>query len=702
MLILKKLKLNNFLSHTGSEIEFEDNVKLSLEGVSGSGKSSIVEAILWVLFGKGRADNRSMIKRGAKNGSVMVELADGDTSYRITREVSEKGKQTLELERKENVLGWEPISKTGLKDAQDYIEKELLKSSYLLFINSVIYPQDNAESFVKQTAGKRKELLLEIVGAEDYDTYYTRAKSLASVTAEALTRISIELDSLRRTREENAIAAAALTTLQENEKRLKSEIEIIEKMEEEKKAKEQEWIKVKNEKSVADSRLLGKINEKNILTKRKDAIFFELNQEELPKYTIEEIEEKILHKSVLENQAEEIIKLERAEATRRGQLMAIMADKPHEIDYDKEIDSLKKQMEGIASGTDTFCIELGRACPSLQKQVDNQTGYYREQIKSKEDSKNIQSIALDNYSKKLALVGPEIKFEAETLNRLRIEIGSLNKYVIEKETMAIRSENRKKNTTVMQTLETDIMLVDMQISEIEKEIKDIDLNLNLLIPPVSALIDPGEEKRRKYAEFNDNAVKLSMAEKAAEKVAQLDTQVTEKIDKQRAETEKFEELTMVKEAFGSTGIKSVVVDYILPGLEEKINETLSKLSDFRITLDTQRKSLTDEKMIEGLFINIYNGQGEMFDYDSFSGGQKNRVAYALFEGLASIQKCNFRIFDESIAGLDDETINAFSDVMLQLNTEDRQIICVSHIQAIKDIFPEKITVVNVDGESKIL
>jgi len=228
MLILKSLQLKNFLSHADTSIEFEENTKLSIEGVSGSGKSSIVESILWNLFGKGRADNRSLIKRGAKNASVALEMEDNGTLYRITRGVSEKGKQTIDLEVKTDMLGYQPISKTGLKDSQDYIEKELLKSSYLLFINSVIYPQDNVESFVKQTAGKRKELLLEIVGAENYDLYYTRAKSLASVTAEGLTRLSAELENIKKNRDESYHAAVQLMDFQMKAGLLEEELKEIE------------------------------------------------------------------------------------------------------------------------------------------------------------------------------------------------------------------------------------------------------------------------------------------------------------------------------------------------------------------------------------------------------------------------------------------------------------------------------------------
>lgn len=701
MLILKNLKLKNFLSHHSSEIEFEDNVKMSIEGVSGSGKSSIVEGILWCFFGKGRADNRSMIKRGEDRGSVTVEMMDGEDLYKITREVSAKGKQTLDIEKKIGILDWEPVSKTGLKDAQDYVEKELLKSSYLLFINSVVYPQDNVESFVKQTAAKRKELLLEIVGAESYDLFYNRAKSAISLSSEVISRLAIELDSLRRSHTDNVGEAAKLKFY------ISNEIDLLEKLKD---------IKFEEEKTSVVKEALYSVNSKYLtlnlqvenkqtalkgLNTRKEKLIYS-DQNAAPQMSEMDIDLKLAELDHLEAQISAIASAEKDEITRKGQMYAVMSSKPQEIDFDAEIASLTAQKERIEGSTDTFCSELGKACPSLQRQVNESTQYYKDQIEAKTVSQIMQQGAMLDYVARLEDVGPEIVYDQRQLEVLRIQASSLTKYRTEKERIKMVAELRANMDIELAGIESEIVAITSEILALVAERAEVITQKAEIERLLVDVKDYAVEINRLQVAVNANSVSKSLAQQAADKISVLDAQIIEKSEKQHAETDKMEELLLVKDAFGATGIKSVVVDYILPGLEEKINETLGKLSSFKITLDTQRKSLTDEKMIEGLFINIYNDQGEVFDYDSYSGGQKNRVAYALFEGLASIQKCNFRIFDESIAGLDNETISAFADVMLQLNQEDRQVLCVSHIQEIKDIFPEKINIVNVNGESKII
>ena len=199
MIFLKTLQLNNFLSHENTTINFVEGEKTLLDGASGAGKSSIFDAILWALYGQGRADNRSLVRKGAKKGSVVLELARDDKDVVIiTRTATSGGKHTLELaiRKPDGTTAAYPLS--GLRELQTFIDKELIGASYLLFINSVAYVQGNSESFVAQTAPKRKELLLEIIKAEDYDKYYEQARrtlsDLENARSRALGQVS-ELES---------------------------------------------------------------------------------------------------------------------------------------------------------------------------------------------------------------------------------------------------------------------------------------------------------------------------------------------------------------------------------------------------------------------------------------------------------------------------------------------------------------------------
>ena len=204
MILLKKIQLINFLSHEKTEINFAENEKALIDGSSGAGKSSIFDAIIWALYGQSRADNRALVRKGFKKGGVCLEFTRRDGKNNndtviIARTITTAGKHTLEVTIQGSNGDRKAHPFTGVKELQAWIDKDLIGASYLLFINSVAYVQGNSESFVSQTAPKRKELLLEIVKAEDYKKYYENARKIISVLENEQNRASgqiMELESL--------------------------------------------------------------------------------------------------------------------------------------------------------------------------------------------------------------------------------------------------------------------------------------------------------------------------------------------------------------------------------------------------------------------------------------------------------------------------------------------------------------------------
>jgi len=226
MILLQSIELKDFLSHKNTKIDFYPDQKVLISGNSGAGKSAIIDALIWCFYGRGRSDNRSLINLQAKESSIIVTLSDDANCYKIERTITKMGKHGLQIyEQKKK--SFEPVTTGTLKETQEFIERNLLHASYFLFINSIAYPQNNPESFVKQTATKRKELILEIIKAENYDEYGKRTKEILNNSKHQKEIIEIHVADNQKIIETEAITVQQLPELEQRDLNLKQKIQTI-------------------------------------------------------------------------------------------------------------------------------------------------------------------------------------------------------------------------------------------------------------------------------------------------------------------------------------------------------------------------------------------------------------------------------------------------------------------------------------------
>jgi DNA repair protein SbcC/Rad50 len=99
--LIKRIVLNNFLSHTDTILEFHPGITVFV-GHNGSGKSSIIDSITFALFDEHtRKSNKNLLTRGMggyvnnETGSfVILEFSIGSTNYRIKRQIDSQGRLT--------------------------------------------------------------------------------------------------------------------------------------------------------------------------------------------------------------------------------------------------------------------------------------------------------------------------------------------------------------------------------------------------------------------------------------------------------------------------------------------------------------------------------------------------------------------------------------------------------------------------------
>ena len=181
-----KLKMRNFMCYRDNvpPLDFTGIHLACLSGENGSGKSAIIDAMTWALWGKARAKSvDDLIHANQPEMEVEFDFSVGPQLYRIIRKRSRPKKRTgagqssLEFQISTGD-GFRPITGNIIDQTQEKII-ETLHMDYDTFINSAFLRQGHADEFTRQDPARRKEVLGNILGLERYDELEERAKSLA-------------------------------------------------------------------------------------------------------------------------------------------------------------------------------------------------------------------------------------------------------------------------------------------------------------------------------------------------------------------------------------------------------------------------------------------------------------------------------------------------------------------------------------------
>ena len=180
-----RLKLRNFMCYRDNvpTLDFTGLHLACLSGDNGNGKSAIIDAITWALWGKARAaSDDDLIFTTQSEMEVEFEFNVGDQLYRIIRKRSRPKKRTsagqssLEFQINSGDA-YRPITGNTIAQTQQKII-EVLHMDYDTFINSAYLRQGHADEFTRQQPAKRKEVLGAILGLDIYDRLEERAKDI--------------------------------------------------------------------------------------------------------------------------------------------------------------------------------------------------------------------------------------------------------------------------------------------------------------------------------------------------------------------------------------------------------------------------------------------------------------------------------------------------------------------------------------------
>ncbi|MFZ1473006.1 MAG: SMC family ATPase [Anaerolineae bacterium] len=179
-MIPTKLRLHNFMSYADAPALDLRGIHLAcLAGENGHGKSALLDAITWALWGKARARNdNDLIRQGEGEMEVEIEFELYSNLYRVLRKRSGKGAGRTVLELQVRAAdGFRVLTETSVRATEARIV-QLLRMDYETFVNSAYLQQGKADVFTTMPPASRKAILAQILGLDAYEEFEARAKEL--------------------------------------------------------------------------------------------------------------------------------------------------------------------------------------------------------------------------------------------------------------------------------------------------------------------------------------------------------------------------------------------------------------------------------------------------------------------------------------------------------------------------------------------
>lgn len=215
------LKLKSFTAFRDEQtLDFEPLDVFAIAGPTGSGKSSLLDALTYALFGTVDRVGKQvgqLISQGQPRMSVVLEFEVDGKRYRIARSTPAKGATTILLERADGD-GWQTYGEGAdrVKGANAHI-KRLIGLDYTAFTRSVLLPQGKFAEFLTGESKDRRDILTELLGLALFRRLAERAGSIAKDAA-----IRADADQQNLVREYGDATPEALTGLKAKAKEVRA------------------------------------------------------------------------------------------------------------------------------------------------------------------------------------------------------------------------------------------------------------------------------------------------------------------------------------------------------------------------------------------------------------------------------------------------------------------------------------------------
>jgi len=188
----KYVRWKNFLS-TGNqfiEIQLDKNPTTLIIGENGAGKSTILDALCFGLFGKPfRTISKNQLVNSVNNSStsVEVEFTIGTRHYKVIRNIKPN---KFEIYQNDKLMSLE----ANVRDYQKILEQQILKLNYRSFTQVVILGSSTFVPFMQLRSTHRREVVEEILDIQIFSTMNVLLKQKMKSVVEELREIEYQYD----------------------------------------------------------------------------------------------------------------------------------------------------------------------------------------------------------------------------------------------------------------------------------------------------------------------------------------------------------------------------------------------------------------------------------------------------------------------------------------------------------------------------
>ncbi len=194
MILFEKIRWKNFLS-TGnqfSEIDFQKSSTTLIVGSNGAGKSTVLDALTFALFGKPfRKINKPQLPNSTneRDCRVEVEFSINNTNWKVCRGIKPN---VFEIHRGDKLLD----QSAATNDQQKWLEQNVLKMNYKSFTQIVILGSSTFVPFMQLTASNRREVIEDLLDIKIFSSMNTIIKDKIRQTKDSIKVLNLKKDNL--------------------------------------------------------------------------------------------------------------------------------------------------------------------------------------------------------------------------------------------------------------------------------------------------------------------------------------------------------------------------------------------------------------------------------------------------------------------------------------------------------------------------